>query len=114
MDAYSLNPQMLPGKPLSNDEHRRMIATLIVVVIVAAVVGIGYWWSLSQPRASDVDQQALMRDRVVSILSSTDYHASPEDVNRIAASLTASKSAPATDAEKESVVRKLNASSAEY
>ncbi len=55
----TLNPQILPGIPVSKEEHRRSLTATIVVTILVIILGLIYWSQrpVEQPVKEAVVQQ---------------------------------------------------------
>jgi hypothetical protein len=89
MDAYSLNSQVLPGKPLSQGDHRKTAAIGIFVLVIAILIGAAYWMSSSKEAVTEtaVDRDAKLRAQIAALLQKAPVHASSEEVNHVASLL---------------------------
>lgn len=107
METYSLNPQILPGKPLSEHDHRKVRAALIAVILIAAAIGIAFWLSLLHKSAvvPATDDQAALRARVAALLQQAPAHASQKEIDDVTKLLSSKNTV--TDAESQSVAEHL-------
>jgi len=107
METYSLNPQILPGKPLSNNEHKKTLSIFVVIVFIAAVLSLWYLWIMSQKQAgAPAHQGSDLRSQVAELLKQAPVHASQAEIDQVTALLSKSKPT-STSAEKQNVANLL-------
>ena len=112
MDTYALNPQILPGKIPTKDQHSRMVALVLVLCLVALIAIAAYWWfsmheqSTPVPAAPIVSAQELQKQRTIAFLRSAPVHVSEDEINSVV-KLLKKNQASVSDAERQSVVSQL-------
>ena len=108
MDTYTLNQPLLPGRPLSHEEHHRTLAIFVIVIAIAAALSA--WYLLSRPGKQAVEQQSpddALRAKVASLLEQAPVNASPTDVDKVTTLLSQSDTA-SDEAERQTVANALS------
>lgn len=91
METYSLNPQIIPGKPLSEHDHRKVRATLVVVILIAVVLGITFWISVANKTTSVPPQDpTAVRDEVLSFLKNNQVQLTQSQIDSVVTQLSGS------------------------
>lgn len=110
MNTYSLNQNPIPQVPMTAEEHHRFMNLSIIAVAIAIIIGILYWWTTtgnSITPTTTTDHQADLRAQVAAILRSAPVQASQQDIDRVASQLSASRSTPVSQADRQAVANAL-------
>jgi hypothetical protein len=94
--------------PMISEQHHRSLNLALIVVAIAVIIGMLYWWTNSADNQSQGTQSSSvdMRAQVAAILRNSPVHASPQEIEKVAAQLVNSK-VTVTDAEKQAVANAL-------
>lgn len=98
MQAYSLNPQILPGQPLTKKEHHRAMTWLVFAVIVLILGGVYFWMNRAQKeQAAPADSEAQLRSQVAAVLREASVQPTEQDVSEVASMLSKAKGPSSAD-----------------
>jgi hypothetical protein len=103
-NTYSINPNPMPQPPITKEDHRRLLNTLMILVAAAVVIGLLYWWtaSINKPASTVSSDADNMRAQVAAILRTAPVHASVQEIESVASQLASSNAMP-TESERQAV-----------
>lgn len=97
MSVQSINPQLLPGRPLTKREHTQSAWFLGIAIIIALTVYIAYKISTPAQVYVQLGNPETKKDLIMSSIAQTPSDPAPEEyVNVVSSSISSTPKTPVT------------------